>query len=238
MGNPCKICVSPNRVEIDGLLLSGLSDLQVANRYGMTAMSVGRHRQRHVLKPAMDRVAILAKDASIREERAQLSEAAASNEPSVEALVQASLGTRALLKKLGSIEQRLERMSARSEEAGSPTGVAALAGQQIRSLEFGARLAGNPNFRPPSVVPQAGEKAVVSIEMVFSNAGKTETISLTERPVIDGDKIDPSAAEGELPKPPPKQKLPGDISGYWNFDKAEPPPRDTADGDDGIDAGQ
>jgi hypothetical protein len=236
-GRPCRVCSDLRREEIDAALAGGVDDCEVSRRFGIPRPSVQRHRVGHLLRAAQDRLTLLGRGRDREVERQQLAQAAAADEPPVEALVQASLGTRALLKKLGSIEERLERMSSRAEEGGSSTGVAALAGQQIRSLEFGARLAGNPNFRPPSAIPQADGRAVVSIEMVFNNAGKTETISLTGLPVIDGDKINPSVAEGELPKPPPKQKLQGSISGYWNFDKPEPP-RDAADDDDAIDAGQ
>jgi hypothetical protein len=223
MGRSCRICSSADREAIDALIIAGTPDYQIAQQFSMEPMSVGRHRKAHVLRQLQDKLEIVAKGSVVRQERQQLAEAAASDEPSVEALVQAALGTRALLKKLGSIEDRLERMSTRAEEGGSSTGVAALAGQQIRSLEFGARLAGNPNFRPPSAVAQAGEKAVVSIEMVFSNAGRTETISLTEteRPVIDGDVVDPSADEN-VPPPHPNQKFRGRIGDYWDFSKPTP----------------
>jgi hypothetical protein len=221
MAYPCLVCTHPDRQAIDAAIGTGVSDYEVSRKFGIERVSIGRHRRRHLIKPAQDKLAILSKDSSARQERQMLAAAAAADEPSVDVLVQAALGTRALLKKLGSIEERLERMSARAEEGGSSTGVAALAGQQIRGLEFGAKLAGNPNFRPPSAILQASDKAVVSIEMIFNNAGKRETIDLVGK-VVDGDLINPSAAEGDLPAPHPNQRIRPDekVAGsYWSFGK-------------------
>jgi hypothetical protein len=163
-------------------------------------------------------MAILTRDAPLREERQLLAAAASAEEAPIDEVVKASLGTRALLKKLTNIENRLERMSDKAEEAGSPTGVAALAGQQIRSLEFGAKLGGHPSFRPTTLIPQNSDRPVVSIEMIFQSAGKRETIDLVGK-VVDGDLVDPNATAGEtVPSPHPNQKLQGDIAGYWSFD--------------------
>jgi hypothetical protein len=225
MSRPCRICTDQDRPAIDAALLGGVPDRTVADRFRLPHSSVQRHRVNHLVRPAQDRLAIIARDSEEKRQRQELAQAAMADEPSVQAQVEAALGTRALLKKLVSIEDRLERMNARAEEAGSPTGVAALAGQQIRSLEFGAKLAGNPNFRPPSALPQASDKATVSIEILFANAGKREEIALAGRPVIDGDKIDPAAIDDEnLPKPHANMKLQPDAEGkvaggYWDFTK-------------------
>jgi hypothetical protein len=232
MSRPCRICTDQDRPAIDAALLGGVPDRTVADRFRLPHSSVQRHRVNHLVRPAQDRLAIIARDSAEKRQRQELAQAAMADEPSVQSQVEAALGTRALLKKLGSIEDRLERMNARAEEAGSPTGVAALAGQQIRSLEFGAKLAGNPNFRPPSALPQASDKATVSIEIVFASAPK-ETIALTGRPVIDGDKIDPTAIDDEnLPKPHPNQKIRPDeklAGSYWDFTKLPGKPADEAD---------
>jgi hypothetical protein len=60
-----------------------------------------------------------------REERRAISEAAASDEQSIDQLVQAAVGTHALLSKLNDVEARLQRMKGpRGERLGN--GVAAL----------------------------------------------------------------------------------------------------------------
>jgi hypothetical protein len=181
MPRPCIVCSRTDRRSIDALIITGASDYAVARQFGIERVSVGRHRRQHIIKPAQDRLAILAKDADARRERQELSVAAASDTPSTQALVEATLGLRAQMAKLTSIEQRLERMATLAEGAGSSTGVAQLAAQQFRGVETGARLAGIGGFAPsaqtasrPSVVP------VFSITMVFPSVGRQETISLIE----------------------------------------------------------
>jgi hypothetical protein len=224
MSRTCRICAAPNRVEIDAALASGVTDRKVARTFGVPTSSVQRHRQNHVMRPAKDRLALLAKGSEERRTRQELSAAVASDEPSTQALVEAHLGTRALLTKLTGIERRLDRMNAKAEEAGSATGVAALSTSSLRALEFGAKLGGHPSFRPASAAPQAGEGGLYKIEIVFSGAGKTESIGLV-RPVIDGDKFDVPPAEAELPKHSTAQKLPpvNPVSGYWSNVELPPP---------------
>jgi hypothetical protein len=235
MAQRCSVCTNPNRQAIETAICTGITDEAVARQFGIQRVSVGRHRRNHIIRAAHDRLAILTRDAPLREERQLLAAAASADEAPIDEVVKASLGTRALLKKLNNIENRLERVADLAEQAGSPTGVAVLAGQQIRSLEFGAKLGGHPNFRPPTAIPQHSDRPVVSIEMVFKNSGTRETIDLIGK-VVDGDKFDPGAAEGELPSPHPKQKLQGDINGYWSFDS----PRSRAAKDDAAkdDAGE
>jgi hypothetical protein len=208
---------------IDAAIGTGVSDYEVGRKFGIERVSVGRHRRRHLIKPARDKLAILAKDSEERRQRQELAQAAGADEPSIDDLVQASLGTRAMLAELGEIKGMLKRVAAKAEEAGSPTGVAAIAGQQIRSMEFGARLGGHRNFLPASTVPQASDKAVVKIEMIFPNAGIREEIALSVRPIIDGEKTDPAAADAmDLPQPHPNRRIKPDekpASTYWNFDQ-------------------
>jgi hypothetical protein len=226
MSFPCRVCTSPNRAEIDATMVTpGISDYEISRRFGIARSSVQRHRARHIVKPAQDKLAILERGSKEREERRAIAEAAASDAPPIDQLLQATTGTRALLRKLDEIERRLDRMSDRAEQGGQSTAVAALAGQQFKGLEFAAKLGGHPSFRPPSAVSQAGEKATVSIEIVFASAPK-ETIALTGRPVIDGDLTDPHS-ETPVPSPQPKQKFRGSVADYWDFSE-----RQSAHGED------
>jgi hypothetical protein len=209
------VCSHTNRQAIEGMLSDGLPDPEVARRFGIERVSIGRHRRHHLLPVVRDRAALLAKDAPARVEREQLAAAAASDTPPVQALVEATLGMRRQMEKLDAIEQRLERMAAAAETASSSAGVAQLSAQQLRSVEVGSRLAGTGGYKSPSVVSPMAEKATVSIEFVFQNA-PNETLALTGRPVIDGDLSDPNS-ETPFPSPPPKQKFRGSIRDYWNF---------------------
>src|SRR5215471_1526048 len=110
MGRPCLVCSSADRAAIDTAITGGASDYQVAAQFGIERVSVGRHRRRHVLKAAQDRLAIVSKGADARRERQELAAALDADEPPVEQLVQAAVGTRALLRKLDAIEGRLQRM--------------------------------------------------------------------------------------------------------------------------------
>jgi hypothetical protein len=219
MPRPCIVCTHRDRRSIDALIATGASDYEVGRQFRIERVSVGRHRRGHLLKPLADKLRILEKDSPAREERRAIAEAAASDNPPLEQLVQAATGTRALLRKLDEIEMRLDRMSDKAEQGGQPTAVAALAGQQFKGLEFAAKLGGHPGFRPPSAIPHASERATVSIEFVFQNAPK-ETIALTDRPVIDGNLTDPTVEASA--SPPPKQKFEGSVNDYWDFTERRP----------------
>jgi hypothetical protein len=47
---PCTVCVHPGRAEIDSALVSGTSNRNVAERYGLKTTSVFRHRTSHIPK--------------------------------------------------------------------------------------------------------------------------------------------------------------------------------------------
>jgi hypothetical protein len=207
-------------------MMSGVPDLALTRQYGVPQSSVQRHRTLHLLKVARNRLAILAKSGEEERKRRELAKAAAApDEPPIQQLIEARVGTRALLRKKAVIDARLERMSARAEEAGSPTGVAALAGQQLRGLEFDAKLGGHHGFVPQAALPQASERIVHSINYIFQGAGKTESFGITDRPLIDGDKVDPTATDGmDVPSPHPKTKVTRDPEGktvvpYWGYEK-------------------
>jgi hypothetical protein len=194
MSRPCIVCSHPSRQAIDALIDTGASDYEIGRRFSIERVSVGRHRREHVIKPAQDRLAILAKGTAERRERQELAAAAASDTPSIEALIEATLGLRRQMEKLTSIEQRLERMATLAEGAGSSAGVAALAAQQFRGIETGARLAGIGGYAPPRSPVQVPEGKRWTIQMVFPNAGKVEEIRLSEAP-------DRPAAEQPMARP-------------------------------------
>jgi len=140
------ICSNSSRTEKAAeLFANGLSDQAVANALNamapgqppMSEMAVSRHRRAHILKPTQDRLALLGKDREARRERQELTAAAASDTPSTEALIEATLRLRAQTEKLGAIEQRLTRMSDAAEASSSASGVAQLSAQSLRAVEVG-----------------------------------------------------------------------------------------------------
>jgi hypothetical protein len=54
--------------------------------------------------------------------------------------------------------------------------------------------------------------------MVFQNSGRRETINLADRPVVDGDLVEPPAPGEKLPAPVSQQKFDPDdkLDNYWD----------------------
>jgi hypothetical protein len=195
MSRPCLVCCHPQRGAIETLLSAGTSDRKVARQFNIERVSLGRHRRHHILKPAQDRVAILAKDTEERRQRRELSQAAAADTPSTAALLEATLGLRRQVEKLCAIEARLERVAGAAEAAGSPTGVATIAGQQLRSVEVGSRLAGLPGFVPATqAIGQPGTAPIFSVNIIFSN-GRSEEINVMEIPATRNGPLEYDSAE-------------------------------------------
>jgi hypothetical protein len=180
MGRSCSICIHPDRQWIDALIATGASDYEVARQFPVERISVGRHRRQHILAPMKDRMAIIAKDSEEKRQRRELAQAAASDEPSTQALVEATLGLRRQVEKLSAIEARLARMSDAAEQAGAAAAVAQLSAQQYRGIETGARLAGLRGFNPTSPAGQASEAKVFSISIHFAGSGRTEEINILD----------------------------------------------------------
>jgi hypothetical protein len=221
MGRPCVICSHRDRRTIDEAISSGVNDYKIAEQWGLVRRTVGRHRVEHLTPMIQNRAALLAKDRPAQQERQELAAAAASDSPSTQALIEATLGMRRQMEKLNNIEARLERMATNAEAANSPQSVAQLSAQQLRSVEVGSRLGATGGYRPPSVIAPIAEKAVVSIEMVFPNANRRETIRFADRPVLDGDVVEPPAPGETLPKPVSSQKFQPDdkLDTYWGPDQ-------------------
>jgi hypothetical protein len=199
MPRPCLICSDGRKSQkVAELIGRGLSDERVADtlnklfpRQPVSFMAVNRHRKSHLLPQTQDGLALVAKDRDARARRQELAAAAAADTPSTQALVEATLGIRAQVKKLGDIEERLARVANAAEREGAFAGVAALAGQQLRGLEYGSRLAGHPGF-----TPRANDGAGGADGRRFSiviNLGPEKTVSINATPVPQ-----PAEVEGEI----------------------------------------
>jgi hypothetical protein len=187
----CQICANPKLAKkTDTWATQGMADREVARRLRLDKSAVNRHRLRHIVKPAQDRLALVARDRPARQERQQLAAAASSDAPSPQQFVEAFFSLKAQAEKLDRIEQRLERVAVVAETNGSASSVAQLSAQQLRSVEVGARLSGLPHFVPQRSIDQPGASPnTFSINIVFSGSGRTETISVTGAPppnIIDG----------------------------------------------------
>jgi hypothetical protein len=214
--------------------MGGISDREVSRRYGIPCASVQRHRVRHIIKPARDKIAILEKVSEGARQRQELAEAAASDEPSIDQLLEAAVGTRAMVNRYNAIQGSLGRSRVRAEEDGAHTAVAAIAGQQFKGMEFGAKLYGHPGFRPAALAGQTSERTIFKIDMVFQGSGKTESFGIVDRPVINGDTHDVPPDVKDVPSPAPNQRLRRDAEGktlgpHWSFEKIHDPPEDSTD---------
>jgi hypothetical protein len=178
----CKLCsLDPRTVE--AAFASGANDRAIARRFNVSAMSVGRHRRLHLLRVAQDRVTLLTKDREARAERQELTAAAASDTPSTQALIEATIGLRRQMEKLVEVEERLTRVATRAEKDGAHGAVAQVAGAQLRSLEYGSRLAGHPGFSPRAGDAATADAPRFSITIVLD--GKETKISTAATPVME-----------------------------------------------------
>ena len=186
MPRPCLICSDNQKLaKATELIVAGGSDQAVANALNaltpdappMSYMAVSRHRRLHIMKPAQDRLAIVSKGAAPRQELQDLAAAAAADAPTPQQFVDALFGLKAQGEKLQRIEDRLERMATLAEDNKSPTAVATVAAQQIRSFEAGAKLAGVGGFAAPRVAG-IGDGVQFNLVMQFSD-GRAARIGTT-----------------------------------------------------------
>jgi hypothetical protein len=188
----CKLCsLDPQTVET--AFASGASDRAIAKRFNISAMSVGRHRRLHLLPVAQDRVTLLTKDREARAERQELTAAAASDTPSTQTLVEATIGLRRQMEKLVEVEERLTRVATRAEKDGAHGAVAQVAGAQLRSLEYGSRLAGHPSFVPRAADAGGGVAGAQPFSIVIQLGDRD--VSIEAAPVTQ---LQPTVVEGEI----------------------------------------
>jgi hypothetical protein len=162
--------------------MEGLPDREIARRLGADKSAVNRHRRFHIEQPNRDRAAIIARDREARAQRQELAAAAEADAPSTAALIEATIGLRRQMEKLVEVEQRLSRVATRAEKDGAHGAVAQVAGAQLRSLEYGSRLAGHPSFVPRAA--DAGGGASVQPFSITIVLDGRET-KITAAPVIE-----------------------------------------------------
>ena len=205
MPRPCLICSDNAKLaKAAEMIAAGSSDQAVATALNaltpgapaMSLMAVNRHRRLHIMKAAQDRLAIVAKGATQRQERQELATAVASGAPTPQQFVDAYFGLKAQAEKLQGIEDRLERMATLAEGNKSPTTVATVAAQQIRSVETGARLAGVGGYAPQKGVG-VGDCQMFQVNIVLSSGerisvatGQPSTPPTLEASAIDDDQDD------------------------------------------------
>ena len=193
MPRPCLICSDNQKLaKAAELITAGNSDQAVANALNalapdappMSYMAVSRHRRLHILKPVQDRLAIISKGAAPRQELEQLAADAASDAPTPQQFVDAIFGLKAQGEKLQRIEDRLEKMASLAEDNKSPTVVATVTAQQLRSVEVGAKLAGAGGYAAPKAGPQ-GEGPQFNLVIQFANGREVGITTVAPGTTID-----------------------------------------------------
>jgi hypothetical protein len=200
----CRICGDPRLAEqAKTFALAGIADREVSRRMGISKSVVNRHRLRHVVAPLQHQLALAGMGAEPKRQREELAAAVASDAPSTAVLVESVLGLRAQTERMISIWSHLERAVVAAETQGAHTAVAALAGQQLKSVEVGSRLAAIPTFVPTRIAEQLAPGAPpFQVNIHFSSTGKTETISLAATPPtidVDADDTDDPAVDDPGP---------------------------------------
>jgi hypothetical protein len=192
MPNRCRICCDPKlSAQAQMWALAGVADREVGRRLGLDKSLVNRHRIKHILEPLQHQLALAGRGAEPQRQREKLAAAVVAGEPSTQDLVEAVLGLRSQMAKMSAIEQRLERMAAVAENQGAATVVAALAGQQLRGVEVGARLASLPAFVPQRMMGEVAPGTTFAVNILFSD-GKQETISVAT-PTVPRTPVDQGA---------------------------------------------
>ena len=152
-GRPCQVCVSAARLKLAAEMIgAGASDQAIANRIGgISRMTVARHRQNHIERPAKAIVAAANKGKDVRDERDQLVAAAEAGDTAA-----AFLALNQIAVDLRRVQERLERAADAAEADKQRLAVASLSGQQLRAAEVRAKLGGVGGYATPRTDKPAG----------------------------------------------------------------------------------
>jgi hypothetical protein len=170
MPRDCLICLDGEKTKVVAeLIATGVSDRAIARQIGgMSHMSVARHRQNHVARPAQAFARAAARTHEIRAERERAIQAAESGD-----LATAFLGLERIAADLRRVQERLERTAEAAETDQQRLAVASLSGQQLRAAEVRAKLGGVGAYAPPRGV--ASDAPKFELNIIFSG-GRTQRI--------------------------------------------------------------
>jgi hypothetical protein len=191
MARPCKLCTDPDQPAVMIALASGATDRAIGRQFGITHMSVGRHRREHVVRPMQAAATALDKGRGVRERRDQLLEAAEAGDPS------AFVALAGIVADLRRVHERLERTADAAEHDNQRLTVSALSAQQLRAAEVRAKIGGVGGFAPARAADQAAASQVFSVNILFSTG---ETVSInTVQPAVAGNLIGADEGDGAEP---------------------------------------
>ena len=87
---------------------------------------------------------------------------------------------------IADIRDSLRQARGQAADNGSPTGVATVVAQEIRSIEVGSRLAGTGGYANTRMPDQVGAGTPFSVNIIFNSIGRTESFTTTARAPIIG----------------------------------------------------
>jgi hypothetical protein len=176
----CKICAYPDQAAVKAAFASGAPDRELAQRFGVSHMAIGRHRRAHIVRPMVAAVAALDRGRARRQQREQQLAAIEQGDPL--AIATAAFSAPRQLAKITEAESRLTRLADAAEASGAVTAATQVVSQQLKSVEIGSRIAQTGGYGAVHVAGQSGEARTLSITMVFPNAGRTESMTIIETP--------------------------------------------------------
>jgi hypothetical protein len=178
MARTCAICGHRDQAAIKQAFSSGLSDRAIARRFGMSHVAVGNHRKEHILKPMTAAVSALDRGTPQRQQREQqLADIAAGDEGTIATTI-AAFSQTAQLNKMSQHEASLAGLFNQAVAEGSITAATNVVSQQIRTVEVGSKIAGVGGYAPARTVGEAGEASSFSVNIIFSESGHRETITV------------------------------------------------------------
>jgi hypothetical protein len=175
-GRPCVICSDSEKTKIVATMIAeGATDQAIADRLGggIHRMAVSRHRRSHVEAPAPAIAQAAAKGREVVEQRAQTHAAAEAGDPS------AFVTLANIVADLRKVHDRLERTADAAERDNQRLAVSALSGQLLKAAEVRSRIGALGGYSQNRVGGDATGTRF-SIQIVFPNAGRTETITTVE----------------------------------------------------------
>jgi hypothetical protein len=183
MAQPCTLCYYRDQVAVRQAFNDGLSDRAIGRLFGLSHVQVGYHRKRHVFEPLAAAVELPDRD-TIQQQRPeeQLASIEAADLVSV-ADTRTAFSWEAQLEKVATEEAELVRLGGAARRAGLIGVAIQAADKRLKAIEIGSKLAQVGGYGALGVAGQTGERRpVFSIQMVFTNSGRTEEIHVMEHP--------------------------------------------------------
>jgi hypothetical protein len=126
MTGPCKLCTYVDQAMVRAAFTNSGNDPEIGRQFGISHVSVGRHRREHLVKPMQAAATALDRGRAIRQQREEQQAAVERGD------LLAIFKLDAIASDISRIAQRLDSSATRAAAAGQHGGHAALAGLLLR----------------------------------------------------------------------------------------------------------